>query len=164
MLADVTYIEEVNGQTVEREVKLASSEFIVKVDTTGDGTADTKLGKPVVTQEIEIENNGESAEPQDQCGNTERFRTTNSGWMIRVNGIVTANQRESNLTLQDLRDTIATMDAVWIRSDIMNGRVAVQNTVITQTSDLVAIETPQSEGREKAFEFQLQLGESQSES
>lgn len=162
MLTTVTYISEVNGQTVENDVKLSSSEFLVKIDTTGDGSPDTILGQPAVTEEIEIENDGDSATPQDQCGNTERFRATNEGWMVRVNGIVTAADREGNLTLQDLRDVVATSDSIWIRSDIMNGQVAVQNTVITQANDLVSIQTPDSVEPEKAFTFQLQLGESES--
>lgn len=161
MATTVTYIEEVNGSTVEREVQLSTTEFSVKLDTTGSGEPDT-LFSPVVTQSVEIENDGDSTTPSDQCGNTERRRTTNEGWSIRVSGIVTANERGSNLSLQLLRDVIAPADSVQIRSDVLSGEVSVSNTVITQSSDLVSIVTDETEGEEKAFEFQLQLGESQS--
>lgn len=162
MATTVTYIEEVDGRTVERDVRISSTPFSIKLDTTGDGEADT-LFSPAVTTEVEIENNGDTSTPSDQCGNTERFRTTNEGWSIRVTGIVTANEREGNLSMQMLRDLVAPADAVQIRCDLISGQVAVSNTLLTQPNDLVSIQTVDTQGEEKAFEFQLQLGESQSE-
>lgn len=161
MLTTITYVyEDGAGNTVSEEKSLPSAEFVVKVDDTGDGTADNLLGKPAVTTEIEIENDGETSTPSDQCGNVERFRTENSGWMIRVTGMVTAGDREGNLSVNDLK-AVAGMDSIWIRSDLISGQFAVQNTVITQPNDLVYIQTPDTDGEEKVFEFQLQLGESQ---
>lgn len=157
MTTIVEFIEEVNGQEVVRERELSTQRFSVKLDTTGDGTPDT-LFTPVLTTEIEMENGSDQANPQDQCGNTEKLRATNLGWSINVTGIVTDSERQGNLSLSVLRDEVAVADKVTIRCDLISGPVAVNNTVLTQASDLVSINTQETEDEEKAFEFQLQLG------
>lgn len=162
-MAKVSIIEQVDtGEIIERAVTISTSEFSVKLDTTGDGNPDT-LFSPAVTTQVEIENDGDQSTPQDQCGNTERIRTSNRGWSIRVQGIVTDEEREGNLTMQMLRDMVAPADSVDMRSDVISGNVAVSNTVITQANDLTSIETEDTIGKESAYEFQLQLGESESD-
>lgn len=120
--------------------------------------------QPAVVTDIEIENSGNDNKVSDQCGNTERNRTGNSGWAIRVSGIITgADSRQGNLSLSLLRDVVASSDSVTIGADIQSGTFEVGNVVITQQSDLVSIETANTNGKEKAYEFQLQLGETQSQ-
>jgi hypothetical protein len=120
--------------------------------------------QPAVVTDIEIENSGNDNQVSDQCGNTERNRTGNSGWAIRVNGIITGEDaRQGNLSLSLLRDVVASSDSVTIGADIQSGTFEVGNVVITQQSDLVSIETANTNGKEKAYEFQLQLGETQSQ-
>lgn len=141
---------------ISEEVEISSSEFAIKID--GD------LYKPAVVTSVEIENDGDTDQTSDQCGHSARSRTGNNGWVIRVQGIVTGNDfRHENLSMQMLRDVIATMDEVQIRSDIYSGEQVVSNTVITQANDLHSIETRDTNGREEAYEFQLQLGETESE-
>lgn len=161
MPTTVEVVREIDGQEVVTEETLSSQQFGVKLDTTGDGNPDTVFN-PAVTTQVEIENSGEVSKTSDQCGNTQRSRTTTEGWLVRVQGIVTDVERGNNLTLSTLRDTVASSDTVPIRSDLLSGTIVVSNVVITQASDLVSIQTEDSFGEEKAFEFQLQLGEEES--
>lgn len=156
-IGQITVVTESGEQVIEA----TSEEFSVKLDTTGNGTPDT-LFSPAITQEVEIENDGDTSKMQDQCGNTERQRQTHEGWSIRVEGIVTEEPREGNLTMAMLRDDVAAANSVQIRCDLINGEVAVNNTVLTQSSDLVSFSSNETDGKEKAFDFQLQLGESES--
>lgn len=153
---NVTIVENVGGEEQEVETILPSTEFAVKVD-------GVKY-QPTVTTSIEIENDGDIATTRDQCGHTERSRQTNKGWNITIQGIVTGNNaRQGNMSLSLVRDVIATSETINVRSDIISGKFEVGNVVITQSADLVSIQTADTEGEEKAFEFQLQLGESSSE-
>lgn len=161
MVNTVEITEDIGGgetQVVER--RIATTGFSVKID--------GQLYSPAVTTNIEIENNGQTDRVQDQCGNTERSRTTNDGWAVRVQGIVTKNDgREGNLSLQVLRDVVAVSDTIKIRSDVtppgVESGVEVSNTVITQASDLVSVQTGETDGEEQAFEFNLQLGQTEAE-
>lgn len=137
------------------EVVFPSTEFAVKVD--------GELLQPEITTKVEIENDGEMSTSQDQCGHTSRTRTGNNGWVVTVNGLVTDNDlRDGNLSLQTLRDVVATMSEAKIRSDIVSGTYEVSNVVITQPNDLVSIETDSTHGEESAYEFHVQFGESES--
>lgn len=151
-VTEITFIEETTGGVEERTETISSSRFAIKMD--------GQLYRPAVVSEIEIENDAQESSPSDQCGNTERNRTGNQGWVIRVTGIITANDsRSGNLSLQMLRDVIATTDEVTVRSDIISGTFVVGNTVITEASDLFSITTRDTNGEEQAFDFTLQLGE-----
>lgn len=155
----ISIIESVGADYKETERVISSTEFAIK--------RDGQIKQPAVTTEIEIENDGNTERTTDQCGNTERRRRSNKGWLIRVTGIVTANdERNRNLSLQFLRDVVANAESVLIRSDVTGSgltRFEVSNTVITQSSDLVSVETGETDGPEQAFEFQLQLGESEAD-
>lgn len=160
VVSTIEIIEDVGGgQERVTERPISTTDFAVKMD--------GQLYRPAVTTNIEIENNGEMSTTQDQCGNTERSREGNMGWSVRVKGIATANDdRGGNLSMQMLRDVVATSETIKIRSDVTGSSVTeleVSNTVITQASDLVSIQTDDTEGEELAFEFQLQLGESEAE-
>lgn len=149
----ITVVEDTGAGTVTREETISSTEFAVKLDGV--------LYSPEITTEVEMENDGDISNTADQCGNTEREKINNGGWNLTVQGVVTGNDdRHGNLSLQLLRDVIAPMDTIRVRSDIAEGEFEVSNTVITQTGDLVSVETKSTDGEEKAFEFQLQLGES----
>jgi hypothetical protein len=154
----VTFIQSGGGGSAaeaQTETRIVSSRFAIELD--GD------LYSPAVVEEFEIENNGDTSTVADQCGNTERQRTTNEGWTIRVNGIVTGNDnREGNLSMPLLRDTIAAMDTVTIVSDLISGTFEVSNTLLSDSSEYHSIRTADTEGDEQAFDFQLQLGESSS--
>lgn len=165
MVNEVEIIENVGaGETAKKIIEISSTGFYVKFD----NEHPTELYSPAITKDIEIENDGELSRTQDQCGNTEKHRSANNGWSIRVKGIVTANEdREGNLSLQLLRDTIATSETIQIRGDVIGKdfrRVEVSNTVISQSTDLVSVQTKSTDGKEKAFEFQLQLGQSEDDS
>jgi hypothetical protein len=160
VVSQIEIIEDVGGgQTRVTEKRISSTEFAVKID--------GQLFRPAVTTQVEIENDGDVSATTDQCGNTERDRQANQGWSVRVQGIVTGNDdRGGNLSMQLLRDVIATADTIKVRSDVTGSsvtRLEVSNTVITQTSDLVSIQTEDTDGEEQAFEFQLQLGESEAD-
>lgn len=136
-------------------IEIPSSDFSVKID--------GNLHKPAAVTNIEIENDGDTTTTQDQCGHTARTRTGNRGWVIRVQGIITGNDdRYGNLSMQMMRDVIASSDSIKVRSEVYSGEQTVSNTVITDANDLHAIETPDTEGEERAYEFQLQLGETTS--
>lgn len=149
----VTFVDERGNVTEET---FASTRFTAKIDGV--------TYSPAVVHNVEIENDGDTTSPQDQCGHTERRRTGENGWAIRVQGIVTGNEdRTGNLSLQLLRDVIASMSELKIRSDVISGTYEVSNVVITQSNDLVSIQSDDTHGAEMAFQFQLQMGESQSE-
>lgn len=153
MITIVEQLENGETETVEREIP--TTDFAVKLD--------GQLRHPAITTNVEIENDGDISRQSDQCGNTQTRRVTNKGWTIRVQGIVTKNDgRQENLSLQLLRDVIATAESIQIRSDVISGTFEVSNVVITQANDLVSVNTFDTDGKEQAFEFQLQLGESQS--
>jgi hypothetical protein len=144
------------GGNGRETVELSSTSFAAKLD--------GQIYRPAVTTSVEIENDGDVSATKDQCGHTERKRVGNQGWQIRVQGMVTANTlRQGNLSMQQLRDVIAQSDEIEIISDVLSGTFAVSNVVITQPNDLVSIVTEDTNGEEKAFEFQLQLGESESD-
>lgn len=153
---EVTIVEDRGGNTVEVKRTIPTTEFAVKLD--------GQLYQPAITTNVEIENDGEQSRTADQCGHTERNRVGNKGWQITIQGIITGNDnRRGNLSLALLRDVIAVSETIQIRSDIISGEFEVSNTVITQASDLVSIQTSDTNGEEKAFEFQMQLGESNSD-
>lgn len=152
VVTTIEYITE-GGQRTERDI--SSTRFSVKIA--------GEYRSPAVTREVEIENNGDQSVSRDQCGNIERRRQSNDGWAVRVTGIVTSNDvRRDNLSLQKLRDVVANMDSVEIVSDVTSGEYTVSNTVITEANDLVSVQTPDTDGREQAFEFNLQLGDTES--
>lgn len=156
-VGNVTYYELVNGVRTEIEVDTNKTEFAVKIDGV--------LKKPAITNMIEIERSGDIAEPQDQCGHTERDRIGDSGWAISVEGIVTSNDaRQGNLSMQEMRDVVSTMSEAEIRSDLISGTYEVGDVIITDASDLFSIETTDTDGEETAYEFQIQLGQTDSES
>lgn len=160
VVSTIEIIEDVGGgQTQVTERRISTTEFAVKID--------GQLYRPAVTTNIEIENDGDVSKTQDQCGNTERSRQTNNGWAVRIQGIVTGNDdRSGNLSMQLLRDVVALADTIQIRSDLTGSSVTefeVSNTVLTQSSDLVSIQTGDTDGEEQAFEFQLQLGQTEAD-
>lgn len=158
MLAnEIRIVQQTVGGTTETiEKTLPSTEFAVKMD--------GRQYQPAVTTDVEIENNGDLTRTQDQCGHTSAARTTNNGWSITISGIVTGNDgRDGNMSVQMLRDVVAPATSVQIRTDLISGQFEVSNTVITQPNDLVSVQTNETDGEEKAFEFQLQLGETNSE-
>lgn len=155
-VSNVTIIRDVGGREVVEERPISTSTFYVKID--------GERYSPAITTELEIENGDGTAALTDQCGNTERRKLNDMGWSIRVSGILTMNDaREGNLSLQMVRDTVAQMDSITIGSDIISGEIVVTNIIITQTGDLVSINTRSTDGDEKAVEFQMQLGETESE-
>lgn len=144
------------GQVQERSVSVRTTEFFI--------TVEDQQFTPAVVTNVEIEHDGDVADPQDQCGNVERTKTSNKGWNVRVEGIVTANdERPGNLSMQLMRDYVATTDSVSVRSDLFEGEIVVSNVVITQSNDLVSVNTHETDGQEMAFEFQLQLGEEETQ-
>jgi hypothetical protein len=153
---EVKVIAESGGSEVVTTQKVSSSTFFVKID--------GERYSPVVTTEVEIENGDGTESVTDQCGNTERRKLSDMGWSIRVTGLITSNdQRSGNLSLQMMRDTVAQMESVTVGTDIISGEIVVTNVIITQASDLVSINTVDTEGEEQVFEFQLQLGERSTE-
>jgi hypothetical protein len=156
-MTTVTFIEEVDGRTVESEEEIATSPFAIKYD--------GQLYEPEVVTDIEFERSDENATTHDQCGNTERTATTTQGWLVRVQGIITANEtRVSNASMPFFRDIVAPADAIEVRTDVVSGRFTVGNLVISQPNDLVGLTTVSTDGMEQAFEFQLQLGEEAADS
>lgn len=152
VVANVEFIGE-DGNV--REHSVSSSKFSVEID--------GEFKQPAIVSEVEIENDGDQAVARDQCGRVERRRQTNDGWAIRVTGIVTANDsRSGNLSLQTLRDVVANANTIEIVSDVESGEYTVSNTIITDASDLVAVQTADTDGKEQAFDFQLQLGDTES--
>lgn len=152
----VTLREQTDIGVEERVVETTSTQFFVNIG--------GKKFSPAVTTNIELENDGDIADPQDQCGNVERTKVSNKGYNIRIEGIATMNQeREGNLSMQLIRDYVGGADDVDIRCDLFEGTIVVSNIVITQSSDLVSIQTVDTEGEEKAVEFQLQLGEKETD-
>lgn len=151
----LSQIQILDEEGVSQIVDIPSTNFSIKVD--------GRLRSPAVTTTVEIENDGDVSATKDQCGHTERKRVGNQGWQIRVSGMITANTtRQDNLSMQQMRDVVAQSEEVRIISDVLSGVFAVSNVVITQPNDLVSIVTESTNGEEKAFEFQLQLGESES--
>lgn len=153
----VTLIESgEGGGTREKEIKLQTVGFFIVVD--GENYS------PAVTTNVEIENDGDVAQPQDQCGRIERTKVSDKGWNVRVQGIITGNdERDGNLSMQLMRDYVATADSVEVHCDLFDGEIVVGNLVITQANDLVSVNTRDTHGDEAAFEFQLQLGEQDTE-
>lgn len=152
----VRIVENVGGSDEVIERTLPSTQAIIKED------EDALPYEPAIVTDVEIESDGDMNTVSDQCGNAERESETNRGWVVRIQGIITGNEdRLQNLSLAYLRDVVATSDSVFVRTDAISGQFEVSNVVITQTSDLVSIQTQDTNGEEKAFEFQLQLGESQ---
>lgn len=155
MVQTVRIVENEGDEPVEEVIQ--STEFAVKID--------GQIYKPAITTNVEIEHDGDTESTSDQCGHTTRQRTGDNGWVVRVQGIVTANDdRYGNLSLQMLRDVVAGAEDMKIRSDVIEGSYVVSNTVITQAGDLYSIQTQATDGEEQAFEFQVQFGESSSES
>lgn len=152
----VTVIEDSGGGRVEREVVFPDSAFAIEID--------GQRYKPAVTTQVEIEKSPDNEVIMDQCERSERGRGGSRGWQVRVQGIITGNDdRAGNLSLQKMRDTVGSMDEITIYSDIFSGTIVLSNIVITQASDLVSIQTKDTVNEEDAYEFQLQLGETESE-
>lgn len=136
----------------ETEVSLSDEGFAVELD--------GSLYAPAVTTNIEKEKSSDTTRLSDQCGNFERRNVANRGWAVRVEGIATGESRDNNLSLDRL-DEVAASEEIEIVCDLYDGPIAVQNVVVTQANDLISISTPETPAREKAYEFQLQLGEPQ---
>jgi hypothetical protein len=152
----VTYYESVSGEKTEVAVEHDKSDFALKIDGV--------LYKPAIVDEMEIERSGDMATPQDQCGHTERDRVGDKGWAINVQGIVTSNDaRAKNLSMQQMRDVVSTMSEAEIRSDLISGTYEVSDVIISDSSDLFSIQTQDTEGDETAYEFQMQLGQTDSQ-
>lgn len=118
---------------------------------------------PVLVDNLEIEHSGESSTITVDCGDTERRKTANKGWTVRVEGLVSTNDtRADNLSMQVLRDVIAPADTVDIRSPLLSGRIIVSN-VIIGSDDAVEIDTERTNGREKVWGFSMTLGEEESD-
>lgn len=154
----VTLVEDVGGTEQVTERTLPTTQAIVKPNSSGIAR------EPAIVTDVEIENDGDMNTVSDQCGNAERESDTRRGWVVRISGIITGNEnRFQNLSLAYIRDELARQDSIYIVTDVISGQFEISNIVISQASDLVSIETKDTEGPEKAFEFQLQLGESQSD-
>jgi len=154
VVQDIRDLVDEEQREEEKTIELVQTPFAIRVDGSG-------FKQPEVTREMEIENDSNMTSVSDQCGNVERNTLGNQGWNIRVSGIVTNERRENNLSLQELRDIIAPSDTIEIQSEIIGGAAEFElsNTVITQRSDIPAIRTPSTNDIEQAFEFQLQIGE-----
>lgn len=149
VVSQVTYIDE-DGNTQSFDVD--NTEFAVELD--------GAEYRPEITTEVEIEYDGDNSSPRDQCGNMERSRVGSSGWLVRVTGIITANgSRRENLDLELFKNFLAPSDELTIVSEVINGTFVMSNAVITQPNDLVSVQTVNTDGEERAYEFQLQLGE-----
>lgn len=152
MSTPVEFVQTVNGEEQVVDTVLASTDFTIKLN--GDKYS------PALVEDLTAENSGDTSAPQDQCGNTQRVRTTREGWTVTVKGIVTDEPREGNLTMSMLRDDVAPRDSVDIRSDIIDGNFVLSNTKISSSSALDSIQlSDTSIGKEAAYDFQLQLGE-----
>lgn len=139
----------------EREVDVQNPRFYIRID-----------GRdlfPVLVDNLEIENSGESQTITVDCGETERRKTANKGWVVTVEGLVSTNDtREDNLSMQVLRDVVATSDVIDIRSALLSGRIVVSNVIIT-SDDAVEIDTERTNGREKVWGFRMVLGEEEAD-
>lgn len=161
MVVQQIQVQEVgeDGSLQERTLETRSVGFFI--------TIEGEQFKPAIVREVEIETDSDVSAPKDQCGNVEREKTSNEGWSARVTGIVTANDdRPGNLSMQLMRDYVAKADSVEVRGDLFPSggmTIVVSNVVITQSSDLVSVNTKQTNGAELAFDFQLQLGEKNSQ-
>lgn len=143
----------IDGAVNEIEVRNAS--FFVKLD-------GQELYPALVTN-LEIENSGENSNITVDCGDTERRKTANGAWVMRVEGIVTSSSRTDNLSMERLRDDIANSETVEVRSGLFSGRILVSNVIISAPEEVTEIQTNRTNGREKAWAFSMVLGEESSE-
>lgn len=150
-LSEIVIIEE-GEQSV---VQITDEGFSVEVD----GQEYT----PAVTEDIQADKSVEGTTLNDQCGNYESRATNNRGWSVTVKGIVTANDRDGNLTMQFIRDTISNLEQIEITCDLYRGPIQVNSVSLGQGNGLNEISTTKTVGKEKAYEFQLQLGEPEGE-
>lgn len=151
-MAVVTVINE-EGQEVQYEPQDSSFQLVV------DGTAKT----PAVTQTIEVESNQRQAKTGTQCGETRQSNIASDPFKVTVQGIVTNATDGTSLSVSDLLFEVQEGDFVTINSDFpITTSLEVTNVVVTQSQDLVSVDTPQTDGFETAFTFQLQLGAEQS--
>jgi hypothetical protein len=148
-------VDDGSGGTTVTERTIPSTSFAVILDDIAY--------EPAICRRVEAENGGNDNTTSDQCGNTERNRTGNDGWKVTVSGIITGADRPQNLSLPTLRDVVAGSDSIEISSDVISGTYELSNVLIGQEEDLVSVQTVNTDGKEKAFDFQLQLGETQSE-
>lgn len=155
--AEVTYTDDFGNQQ-KREIP--TTEFYVRLEGS-DG--EIKELSPAVTSEIEIESDNETSTTHDQCGNMESQKTGTNGEIIRVSGIVTGSRREGNLDVLTLINEVTKGSNITVGCALFSGEINVSNRVVRQASELVKIETEETIGKEAAFEFQLQLGETQAE-
>lgn len=118
---------------------------------------------PIITQTLELENSGDESKITDQCGRTTRNKSSNSGWLLRVEGIVSKPDRPGNLSLSRLKE-VAKMDNVEVHCALHDGTLVVGNVVVRQENDIHSVETQDTAGKEEAFPFTMQLGEEDSES
>lgn len=146
----------IDGGGVEREVDVRNPKFFVRID--GQDLF------PVHVDLLEIENSGETQTITVDCGDTERRKTANKGWIVSVEGLVSTNDtRGDNLSMQKLRDVIAHSEVINIRSALLSGKIVVSNVVITSADDAVEIVTERTHGREKVWGFRMTLGEEESD-
>ena len=131
------------------------------VEFTGD---DNTVYSPVVTDLVEKENSGDTTTRTDQCGNTRRNRTSNNGWMLQVEGIVTENEdRPGNLSTVVL-DDVAVAGDIAVYSDIFSGILEVSNVIVTDdATTFTHVETEETWGKERAYTFSMELGEQDAE-
>lgn len=136
------------------EVDVRNPKFYIRID--------GQDFHPVLVDSLEIEHSGDSSTITVDCGDTERRKTANKGWVVTVEGLVSTNDtREDNLSVQKLKE-VATMDAVDIRSALLSGPIIVSNVVIA-ADDAIEIDTERTSGREKVWAFRMTLGEEESD-
>jgi len=144
----------VDGGGAPSEVDVQSPRFYIRLE--GQDL------HPVLVDRLQIENSGESSTITVDCGDTERRKTANKGWVVEVEGLVTTNDsRPGNLSMQKLRDVIAPSDTVDVHSALLRGSIVVSNVVIG-SDDAIEIETGRTNGREKCWAFRMTLGEEES--
>lgn len=144
------------GDAATTQVEVRNPKFFIKLD--GEELY------PAVVTNLEIEHSGESSTITTDCGDTERRRTGNLGWVVTVEGICTSNDvRTDNLSMQKLRDVIAPSETVDIRSALLSGTIIVSNVVLSSPESATEIETERTAGRERAWAFRMTLGEEESD-
>lgn len=144
------------GGDGRREIETAETEFFVKVD--GEEL------HPVLVTNLEMESSGDTTSITVDCGDTERRKTANAGWIITVEGLVSTNDvRPDNLSVQKLRDDIKQRDVVDIRSPIFSGTIVLSNIIINSPESAVEAETSRTWDRERVWGFRMVLGEEESD-
>lgn len=146
-MTTITVIDEFGN---EETIDLPSSRWGI--------TIDGEQFTPAVATNVEITSPDESTAITDDCGNTERRTTKNTGWSINVEGIVTNVEGGGNLSIRKLKQ-VSTMDEVSIFSDVHSGVMSNPRVTITQVSDMSFVQTKDMSGKAMAFEFTFEAGD-----